>query len=652
VWCVRIENRDASYDGRFADRPTANDQNIGVDSTAHNAPPVAILFSGSIYQLTIPAIALTEVNEIGKGSQREDTKVSRTSNCRRIDRRSSSPGTGPAGAMRSDERLLIELQKLSGQPLEAKYRRKLEAVMLLLRHCDKRQIEERANGSLRTVQRWASRSRRSGPETLRSRVRTCQTSKLSDEQRTHLAADLRRRPAAFNHTQTDWTAALLMRHILQNYGVRFSLRHCRRLLCALGAWKSRALLGVASNLRQTEPGPTGRKPLLRGQPLGDHQCKRRTLVRIKRLASLGMPLQPFAYTLFDLVHDAVPYDEAGPGLAAGTSDRPRWIIRNFDYDRWFPHVQKYLFEAAPEVSGFNPPSLLPRNPLTVLGHEDIVRPDYYRSEGYNEFFRSMGMHHGLLTLLRDDHGRFVGYYPVFRSEMMRPFTRDDIDFFEAAAAHIAHGISTASLFASVPADGDGFEPFSGVPLGVVVTDRKGKLLSLNGAAHSIFRQFALYDGWGTATSTNSELALALSYIADQLRIIFGNFDENAAEADVPIVKMYSHRTGVTLRLRGFASNLEDDSVHLTVLIELGETEELLRQRLAARYALSPRQAEVLMLLRRGASSRELAERLRTRPSALKSSQRELRLKFDLPDQSSLREFARGISAYSMSTTPV
>ncbi len=115
--------------------------------------------------------------------------------------------------------------------------------------------------------------------------------------------------------------------------------------------------------------------------------------------------------------------------------------------------------------------------------------------------------------------------------------------------------------------------------------------------------------------------------------------------------MYSHRSGAVIRLRGFASDVIGDSGHLTVLIELGETESLLRQRLTARYALSPRQAELLMLLRRHVSTREAADRLQARPAALKSLLRELRLKLDLPDQRSLSEFARNLSADTMPAQP-
>ncbi len=411
--------------------------------------------------------------------------MSRTSKCRPSAGNSlnaADPGTTAASP---DEGLLVQLNSLCEQRLDARYRRKLEAVTLLWQRHEKGLIEERAQASLRTVQRWADSVRRLGPEALHGR-RRAPASKLNAEQRERLAADLKVGPSAFGYVQGGWSAALLMRHVRQSYGVRFTLRHCRRLLSALGLAKTRAVQRSARERLDREIADADRRPSLLAPPVSDYQRKHRALIRIKRLASSGMSIRPFAYTLFDLVRDAVPYDETSPGLAAVSSNGPRWIIRDFDYPRWYALMQKYLFEAGPERSGIYSPSALPRIRRTVLRHEQIARPDYYRSEGYNEFFRHLGMHHGLLTILRDEQGGFIGYYPVFRSDSMKPFSSDDMAFFKAAAAHIAHGVGIADAISPEPADGSRFEPFQQLSQGVVVMDRAGKVLSLNRAAHSLF----------------------------------------------------------------------------------------------------------------------------------------------------------------------
>jgi transposase/DNA-binding CsgD family transcriptional regulator len=567
--------------------------------------------------------------------------VSRTSRCHAVgDHPAVTPQSGGRG-LSSDKHLAFELQGLCAQAPDAAFRRKIEAVVLLLQHTDVRQIEHQAKASLRTVQRWAKRARNFGSGALGVRARNYQTSKLTDEQWKLVAAAVRRPPVDRGLIQPYWTAALLTKHLRSNLGIAFSQRHCRRLLTRLGATRPSPPAGVARRRRFSEDPIAGHKELAIPQPsLNDFEHKRQAWARIKRLASSGLPLQPFVYTLFDIVRDAVPYDEASPGLVAYSGKGPRWIVRDFNFERWFNHMQRYLLDASPEISGFRPPSLLPENPRTVLRHDEIVRPNYYRSEGYNEFFRSMGMHHGLLTLLRDQHGGFLGYYPIFRSEKMKPFRRDDIDFLQAVAPDVAQGIGTASVVAPYLSGGDPFAPFRDVPTGVVVMNWRGKVLSLNGAAKALFRQFAIYDNRGAGISANRGFSEALSHIARELRVIFGSRDELSIGADQPVVRMYAHRSGAILRLRGFLSDSGENSGHFTVLIELGETETLLRQRLSSRYRLSARQAELLMLLRKGASTKEMGERLDASASALKASLRELRLKLDLPDQSSLQKFTR------------
>jgi transposase/DNA-binding CsgD family transcriptional regulator len=564
-------------------------------------------------------------------------ELARTPTCREC----SNPDLPPPSshpAILSNEALLLRLNRAGETPLDAKTQRKLEAVIQLLQRAENREIEDRAKASLRTVQRWTRKVREFEPEALHGHARTCTSSKLSESQRARLAFELERRTTDGKGTQSNWSAARLMRHISENYGVRFSLRHCRRLLASLGATERRAVRPSAHKQQASESAGVPREAASPAQATGDYARKHRALARIKRLACSGLPLQVFAYALFDLVHDAVPYDETSPGIAVETNHGTGWITRNFDYARWFPSMQKYLLNATPEISGLEPQALLPSTPFTVLCHEQIARPSYHHSEGYNEFFRPLGMHHGLLTVLRDEERRFLGYYPVFRSERMKPFGRDDFAFFNAAAALIAYGAKAAAMItATQTANSDTFEPFRQIPQGLVVMDRSGKVLSLNRAAHSIFRQFALYDGWGSKSSIDDNVETLSCRMASRLRAVFDNYD-SAAEADAPVVRIYSHRSGATLRLRGYASDLGNGEL-FCVLIELGETEYLLRRRLALRYALSPRQAELLMLLRRGANTNHMAEALGSSSSGLKSLLRELLLKLDLHDTAALRRFA-------------
>jgi transposase len=147
--------------------------------------------------------------------------LSRTSKCRPSAGNSLNPADPGTTAASPDEGLLVQLNSLCEQRLDARYRRKLEAVTLLWQRHEKCLIEERAQASLRTVQRWADSVRRLGPEALHGR-RRAPASKLNAEQRERLAADLKVGPSAFGYAHGGWSAALLMRHLRQSYGVRFS----------------------------------------------------------------------------------------------------------------------------------------------------------------------------------------------------------------------------------------------------------------------------------------------------------------------------------------------------------------------------------------------------------------------------------------------
>ena len=71
-----------------------------------------------------------------------------------------------------------------------------------------------------------------------------------------------------------------------------------------------------------------------------------------RLASSGMPLQPFVYTLSDLVRDAVPYDEASSGLAANSSEGSAGLSAILITGGDFPICKSICLTPAPKLVDF------------------------------------------------------------------------------------------------------------------------------------------------------------------------------------------------------------------------------------------------------------------------------------------------------------
>ncbi len=109
---------------------------------------------------------------------------------------------------------------------------------------------------------------------------------------------------------------------------------------------------------------------------------------------------------------------------------------------------------------------------------------------------------------------------------------------------------------------------------------------------------------------------------------------------VPATRIYSHWTGIALRLRGFITDSSLGQKYFTVLIEQGELEEHRRQRVMFRYGLSLREAELLRLLGSGLATSDIAERMAISTGTVKTNSGRLADKLASPGLAALRAFAR------------
>ena len=166
----------------------------------------------------------------------------------------------------------------------------------------------------------ARRIRSFGPDVLHMRAGNSHPSKLSKQQRLQLAATLKQPPASLGHGSLHWTAAVLRRYIQETFAVRFSLRHCRRLLAPHRPSQAHRSVESHSTERRTDRIFEVGQRMPATLPVADFRRKLRAMASIKRLASSGIPLQPFVYTLFDVVNDAIPFDEVSPGMAIRSTE--------------------------------------------------------------------------------------------------------------------------------------------------------------------------------------------------------------------------------------------------------------------------------------------------------------------------------------------
>jgi DNA-binding NarL/FixJ family response regulator len=221
---------------------------------------------------------------------------------------------------------------------------------------------------------------------------------------------------------------------------------------------------------------------------------------------------------------------------------------------------------------------------------------------------------------------------------MKPFTADDVRFAQAAAPHIAHALSIAARVASPPEPSSEFAPRDDLGKGVIVLGCGGRVIAADATAQAIFQEMALFDGYSMDSFAHQRLATALAYIDQTLRSIFEDRADPWTIVHSPSVRLYSHRIGLVLKLRGVVVDGETDQRQVVVLVEAGERAEHRRRRIMDRYGLSPRLME-LGLMASGLSSPEASGRMGLSKFTLQDYLHRLMERLQLPDRASLRRFA-------------
>jgi DNA-binding CsgD family transcriptional regulator len=347
--------------------------------------------------------------------------------------------------------------------------------------------------------------------------------------------------------------------------------------------------------------------------LGDMRRKELALGRIKRLASSGLSLEPFVRSVFDLINDGVP-NSPNRSFHVGNERSDAYICSTPDMSGIAPPHNHYFIDSPPEVSGARFRIDLQTiqglfTTKTIWQQDEVFRPNVYRAEGFNETYRPLGWHHTVGVIFHEGR-KYVGYYGIWRSVDQKRFSRDDIAFLAAAAPHITHGLKAAQLMQRGQAEGGGFAAVPGWGSGMLLIDRGGRPIAMDTEARSIFQQMGVFDGVSTDAFASRPVRDALDYVSDTLKNIFHEPDGGSSTADAPVYRLYHHRTGIVLKLRGVQMLGFEGPGYITVLIERGETFESRRLRLLIRWGLSAREAQVLSLIAEAKTGPEISILLR------------------------------------------
>ena len=159
----------------------------------------------------------------------------------------------------------------------------------------------------------------------------------------------------------------------------------------------------------------------------DARNKEVALGRIKRLASAGLQLEPFARAVLDLINDGVPHSPNRVILAGGSDRVDAYVGSTPEIAAAVPLYRQYFVDAPPEVSGarfqFDARALRCVLPSKVIWpQEELALPNILRSEGYNTVYRPLDWRHFVQVVFAEG-GEFIGYSPNLaqrRSKTLQP----------------------------------------------------------------------------------------------------------------------------------------------------------------------------------------------------------------------------------------
>jgi DNA-binding CsgD family transcriptional regulator len=140
---------------------------------------------------------------------------------------------------------------------------------------------------------------------------------------------------------------------------------------------------------------------------------------------------------------------------------------------------------------------------------------------------------------------------------------------------------------------------------MVLMDGSGKPIAMDTTARLNFQQLGVFDGMRGDAFGSKPVQEALDYVARTLRGIFHE-SSGVPTTLAPVCSVNLHWTGIAIRVRGVMMPAADGRDYIAVLVERGETADIRRRRMMARWGLSDREAEVLGYIAQGKTGPEIA----------------------------------------------
>ena len=322
----------------------------------------------------------------------------------------------------------------------------------------------------------------------------------------------------------------------------------------------------------------------------------RAFSEIKRLSSANLEGSELLRRIADRLHKAMPFE----AYCASTVDPASRLITHGiaegmggeeDTESGNLYLDRIYFEEDLPVM-----NEMLRERRTVQLLSETTEGELERSLRYREMLRPLGFGYELGGAFVD--GSLWGGMDLIRERGAPDFSSTEVSLIRRVAPHIGAGLKAAALRSRVATEQD-----SPDAPGVLTIDRSGKVVSHTPAAeHWLGDLEDLGPSW-----RDENLPMTVRMVSGALKHALAPRSDNDLNL-IPRVRVRG-RSGRWLALYGSLTDPSDDRPGETVIvIGPAKPEEVAWLNVAA-YGLSPREEEVVRLLVRGSTSRQISNSL-------------------------------------------
>lgn len=333
----------------------------------------------------------------------------------------------------------------------------------------------------------------------------------------------------------------------------------------------------------------------------------RTFSEIESLCRTGLDPGEFPPRVAERLRRAVPFD----GYAVVTLDPLSGLATNFHFSeemgseddaRFF--LENIYFEDDVLDYGW-----MARNRVAAMTLSEATDGRLERALRYREYNRPKGFGPGVRVVLTV-HGRPWGGLCLVRGKDVEDFSEREVEFLRRISPHLGAGMRAATLRfefrceTAADAVGVGFYSPASQAVGVLNLDNKGRVARYTAAAEQLLWELGAP---GDGRRDEHGLPMAVWAVVGALRRTLGSQPDHG-RSDIPCLRVRA-RSGGWLTLQASLTKPGDDgSVETVVVISPAGPAEMVQLRATA-YGLSAREKEVVDLVVRGFSTRQISHSL-------------------------------------------